>query len=51
MIKEAQVAAGRKLLTVVWSVLKNNLPYTTDEGMIKRGLMIEEELEAELGKE
>ena len=49
--KEAQVAAGRKLLTVVWSVLKNNLPYTTDEGIIKRGLMIEEELEAELGKE
>ena len=29
--REALVAAGRKLMTVVWSVLKNGRPYTSDQ--------------------
>lgn len=43
--KEAQVACARKLLTVVWSVLKNNLPYTDDAGLLARTLQIGSELE------
>jgi len=34
--REAQVACARKLLTVVWSVLKSGLPYTDDEGLLAR---------------
>lgn len=46
--KEAQVASARKLLTVVWSVLKSDVPYTDDEGLLARAaekeMMLEEEL-------
>jgi len=34
--REVQVACARKLLTVVWSVLKNDLPYTDDAGLLAR---------------
>lgn len=44
--REAQVACGRKLLTVVWSVLKNDLPYADDAGLLARTLL-ESELEDE----
>jgi transposase len=33
--KEAQVAASRKLLTVVWSVLKSGKPYSSDSKVLK----------------
>ena len=33
--REAPVAASRKLLTVVWSVLKSGKPYTNDEGTLR----------------
>ncbi|MCL2032836.1 MAG: IS110 family transposase [Methanomassiliicoccaceae archaeon] len=47
--KEALVACARKLLTVVWSVLKNKLPYTDDEGLLARAAEKESEMEEELG--
>ena len=34
--KEALVACARKLTTVVWSVVKNNLPFTNDTGLLAR---------------
>jgi transposase len=46
---EAQVACARKLLTVVWSVLKNDLPYTDDEGLLARAAETENKMEEELG--
>jgi hypothetical protein len=46
--KEAQVACARKLLTVVWSVLKNDLPFTDDEGLLARAAETEDRLEEEL---
>ncbi|AIZ56329.1 transposase IS116/IS110/IS902 family protein [Candidatus Methanoplasma termitum] len=33
---EALTAASRKLLTVIWSVLKKNAPYTVDPELLKR---------------
>ena len=47
--REAVVACARKLLTVVWSVLKNGLPYTDDEGLLARAAETEEKMEEELG--
>jgi transposase len=47
--REAQVACARKLLTVVWSVLKSRLPYTDDAGLLARASEIEEEMEDDLG--
>jgi transposase len=47
--KEAQVASARKLLTVVWSVLKNDLPYTDDDGLLSRAAERETEMEDTLG--
>jgi transposase len=47
--KEAQVACARKLLTVVWSVLKNDRPYTDDEGLLARAAETESMMEEELG--
>ncbi|MCL2295754.1 MAG: transposase, partial [Methanomassiliicoccaceae archaeon] len=32
--KEVLVACARKFLTVVWSVLKNDIPYTDDAGLL-----------------
>jgi transposase len=40
--REAQVACARKLLTVVWSVLKNKLPYTDGEGLLARASEMED---------
>jgi len=40
--REALVAAGRKLMTVVWSVLKNNRPYTIDLGLLRMAMETEE---------
>jgi len=48
--KEAQVASARKLLMVVWSVLKNKRPYTDDEGLLARASEMEETMEEDLGK-
>ena len=47
--REAQVASARKLLTVVWSVLKSGLPFTDDEGLLARAAEAEEKAEEELG--
>jgi transposase len=47
--KEVLVACARKLLTVVWSVLKSGLPYTDDEGLLARAAEAEREMEGELG--
>lgn len=45
---EALVACSRKLLTVVWSVLRNRRPYTSDtELLAKSNRMAEELLEEE----
>lgn len=44
---EALIACARKLLTVVWSVLKNRQPYTTDAGMIARASEMADAMEAE----
>ena len=46
--KEAQVACARKLLTVVWSVLKNDLPYTDDASLLERASLKENEMEESL---
>jgi len=43
--KEALVACARKLLTVVWSVLRNRLPYTDDAGLLARASETEEKME------
>ena len=43
--REAQVACARKLLTVVWAVLKNNTPYTDDAGLLARASEKETEME------
>jgi len=48
--KEATVASARKLLTVVWSVLKSGLPYTDDEGLLARAAETEDKMEEELGQ-
>jgi len=48
--REVLVACARKLLTVVWSVLKNDLPYTDDEGLLARAAENESVLEEELGQ-
>jgi len=40
--KEAQVAASRKLLTVVWSVLKSGKPYSSDSKVLKDAREMEE---------
>ena len=47
--KEAQVACARKLLTVVWSVLRSKRPYTDDEGLLERAAEVEEAMEDDLG--
>ena len=47
--KEAQVACARKLLTVVWSVLRSGRPYTDDEGLLERASAMEETMEDDLG--
>ena len=43
--KEVLIACVRKLLCVVWSVLKNDLPYTDDTGLIARSSEMEERME------
>jgi len=43
--KEATVACARKLLTVVWSVLRNDIPYTDDTGLLARASDLECEAE------
>jgi len=48
--KEAQVASARKLLTVVWSVLKSKRPYTDDDGLLARASEMEAKMEEDLGK-
>jgi transposase len=48
--KEAQVACARKLLTVIWSVLKSDLPYTDDEGLLARAAETEDEMEEGSGR-
>jgi len=45
--KEALVACGRKLMTVVWSVLKNGKPFTEDGGILARAAEEEEIVEEE----
>jgi transposase len=40
--REAQVAASRKLLTVVWSVLKSGTPYSSDSNALKNAREMEE---------
>ncbi|MDR0509326.1 MAG: IS110 family transposase [Candidatus Methanoplasma sp.] len=40
--REALVAAGRKLLTVMWSVLKSNKPYSKDEELLRLARETEE---------
>lgn len=47
--KEALVACGRMLMTVVYSVVRNNRPYTTDRAILDRAVEIEAEMEDELG--
>jgi transposase len=47
--KEAQAACARKLLTVVWSAVKNDLPYTDDEGLLARAAEAESRTEDEMG--
>jgi len=39
--REAQIAAVRKLLTVVWSVLKNNRPYVCSPELLKKARELE----------
>jgi len=46
--REVQVACARKLLTVVWSVLKNDVPYTDDAGLLARASEAEMEMEDSL---
>jgi len=46
--QEALVACARKLLTVVWSVLKNDLPYTDDAGLLARVSEKDTEMEKSL---
>jgi len=46
--KEVLVACARKLLTVVWSVLKNDAPYTDDAGLLARASEKESEMEEAL---
>jgi transposase len=43
--KEAIVACARKLLTVVWSVLRNDIRYTDDIGLLERAKEEEERME------
>jgi transposase len=46
--REVQVACARKLLTVVWSVLKNDIPYTDDAGLLARASATERDMEENL---
>lgn len=43
--KEVLTACSRKLLTVVWSVLRNDLPYTDDAGLLARASEMEIQME------
>ncbi|MDY0237220.1 MAG: transposase [Gudongella sp.] len=43
--REVQVACARKLLTVVWSVLRNDLPYTDDVGLLARASEMDDAME------
>jgi len=46
--KEALVACGRKLMTVVWSVLKNGRPFTEDPNILTKAAAEEEKVEEEM---
>jgi transposase len=46
--KETLVACARKPLTVVWSVLRNRLPYTDDDGLLERAAETECAMEESL---
>jgi len=48
--RETTVACARKLTTVVWSVLKNRLPYTDDDGLLARAAEMESAMEEALGE-
>ncbi len=48
--KEALVACARKLTTVVWSVVKNDLPYTDDAGLLARAEDVIEKVEEEMAE-
>ena len=43
--KEVLIACARKLQCVVWSILKNDLPYTDDAGLLARSSEMEELME------
>lgn len=45
--REVEIACARKLLCVVWSVLKNDRPYTDDAGLLARASEMKESLEEE----
>ena len=45
--REAQVAAARKLVTVVWSVLRNRRPFSTDRELLERSAEMAEEAEGD----
>lgn len=49
--KEALVACGRKLMTVVWSVLRNDRPYVSDPGLLAAAAEEEERVEEEMSGE
>ena len=48
--RETLVACARKLATVVWSVLKNKLPYTDDDGLLLRAAEAESAMEEAFGE-
>ncbi len=45
---EVLVACGRKLMTVVWSVLTNRLPYASDAGLLARAEATEAAIEDDM---
>jgi transposase len=46
--REALVACARKILTVIWSVLRNDVPYTSDGVLLGRASAVETEMEESL---
>jgi hypothetical protein len=42
---EVLVACARKLLTVVWSVLRSDRPFTTDQRLLARSAAMAQEVE------
>lgn len=49
--RETQIACARKLLTVVWSVLKNDRPYTDDETRLNLSAQLAEAMMEEIPEE